>query len=78
MCFNRRIQDQLKFQLTENGIDLAETPCQQRFHSMFGRPANARSVVIQNRKPFSNSNRADPSERRQNEEKENRNRQIMH
>ena len=35
------------------------------FHSMFGRPANARSVVIQNRKPF--SNRADPSERRQNE-----------
>lgn len=34
------------------------------FHSMFGRPANARSVVIQNRKPF--SNRADPSERRQN------------
>lgn len=67
MCFNRRIQDQLKFQLTENGIDLAETPCQQRFHSMFGRPANARSVVIQNRKPFSNSNRADPSERRQNE-----------
>ena len=24
------------------------------FHSMFGHPANARSVVIQNRKPFSN------------------------
>lgn len=33
-------------------------------NEMFGRPANARSVVIQNRKPF--SNRADPSERRQN------------
>lgn len=43
-------------------------PCRNpmpTLNEMFGRPANARSVVIQNRKPF--SNRADPSERRQNE-----------
>lgn len=63
VCFNRRIQDQFQFQKTENGIEISHA--KPTFHSMFCRPANARSVVIQNRKPF--SNRADPSERRQNE-----------
>jgi hypothetical protein len=28
VCFNRRIQDQFQFQKTENGIEIAETPCQ--------------------------------------------------
>lgn len=52
--FNQCIQEQFQLKLTKNRIEIAETACQYFISFHFGPLVNNHSVVIQNRKPFSN------------------------